>query len=314
MSAAVALQASRWPCLFSYVGGTARTKDGVGVVVSGSEKVLHQANPWDALGYQAVEEFVVLFDQRAFGAAAKVAEEAKKRVGAANRKRELAVLEQLAHAFDAWERFDHRKSKSSLDEVAKGENDLRAALGSRRGEQVLATVGRLRDHLEALCTADPPSVHHVRDLLANAKRRMEEGRFDDAVARLYRAIEAVAQLALKERHGIASTAALPLERVPEELREQWASRAREGTVMVGLQEAYRLLEALGDPLGEKFRSAGLEGPTSPLGARNQSILAHGFTSISHRICAQLWSKALALAGIDESSLPAFPVLGDTRAQ
>jgi len=107
MSAALALQARRWPCLFSYVGGTARNKAGVGVVVSGTEKVVHSVNPWDAFGYQAIEDFIVLFDQRAFGAAAGVAEEAKKRITREDRKRELNALGHLAKAFDAWDRFDH---------------------------------------------------------------------------------------------------------------------------------------------------------------------------------------------------------------
>src|SRR5690606_2247321 len=80
MSAAVSLQASRWPCEFSYIGGAQRTKDGVGIVESGHERVVHQANPWDALGYRAVEEFIVLFDQRAFLAAANVAAVTMKRV------------------------------------------------------------------------------------------------------------------------------------------------------------------------------------------------------------------------------------------
>ena len=52
MSAAFGIQASRWPCMFSYVGGNERTKDGLGIVVSGSEKVFHQTNPWDSLGLE----------------------------------------------------------------------------------------------------------------------------------------------------------------------------------------------------------------------------------------------------------------------
>ncbi|MDR7420418.1 MAG: TIGR02710 family CRISPR-associated CARF protein [Armatimonadota bacterium] len=226
MSAAIALQARRWPCLFSYVGGSERTKDGVGVVVSGTEKVLYQANPWDALGYQAVEDFIVLFDQRAFVAAANVAAGAKTRVSRADRKREFAVLEQLAKAFDAWDRFDHKASKTCLGDVAKSANDLRAVLGSAKGQRVLEAVEWSRSHLEELCRAAPPSRHHVLDLLANAKRRKDEGRVEDAVARLYRAIEAVAQVALKERHGMESTEEIPLDRVPETLRHEWASRAK----------------------------------------------------------------------------------------
>jgi CRISPR-associated protein (TIGR02710 family) len=310
MSAAIGVQASRWPCIFSYVGGLERTREGVGVVVSGAEKVVHQLNPWDELGHQAVEDFVVLFDQHAYLAAANVAAMAKTRVSLPDRKRELAVLEQLANAFDAWDRFDHKSSSTAFNSVAKSANDLRAVLGLAKGNQVLDSVTRLANHLSELYRATPPSRHHVLDLLANAKRRKDEGRFDDAVARLYRAIEAVAQVALKESHGIASTEKVPLDRVPEPLRTEWASRAKDGILALGLQDAYALLTSLNDALGEKFRSAALNGTKSPLGARNRSILAHGFDPVSPDVFDKLWTTALSLADVEEATLPSFPTLGD----
>jgi CRISPR-associated protein (TIGR02710 family) len=150
----------------------------------------------------------------------------------------------------------------------------------------------------------------VLDLLANAKRRKEEGRVDDAVARLYRAIEAVAQVALKERYGIDSTTKIPLDRIPAVLRPEWDSRANEGFVTVGLQDAYALLASLEDPLADKFRNAALNGTESPLVARNQSILAHGFVRVTDAVFEKLWASALSLADIQEEGLPAFPALGE----
>ena len=260
MTAALALQARRWPCLFSYVGGGQRTKEGVGVVISGTERIVHQINPWDALGHQAVEEFIVLFDQRAFSAAANVAETAKTRVSDPARKRELAALEQLANAFDHWDRFDHEASLKKLAAVEKAANDLRVALGRDRADRLLHDLKRLASHLEALCGAPPPSRHHVLDLLANAKRRREEGRLDDVVARLYRAIEAIAQVTLRDRHEIESTERIPLECIPEPLRSEWEPRAEDGSVKVGLQDAYRLLLALGDGLGAWVRNGDRSAP------------------------------------------------------
>jgi CRISPR-associated protein (TIGR02710 family) len=310
MSASVGLQASRWPCLFSYVGGGERTKDGIGVVVSGTERIVYQANPWDALGHQAVEDFVVLFDQHAFVAAARVAGLAKTRVSRPDRKRELAVLEQFAKAFDAWDRFDHQSSSSTFDSIAKSANDLRAVFGASKADRVLDAIARLASHIAALCGAPAPSRHHVLDLLANAKRRKDEGRVDDAVARLYRAIEAGAQVALKERHGFESTEKVPLDRVPETLRPEWISRATDGVLALGLQDAYALLASLNDPLGEKFISAGLKGQASALGARNRSILAHGFDRVSESVFDKLWTAALSLADVEEKSLPACITLGE----
>jgi hypothetical protein len=66
-----------------------------------------------------VDDFVVLFDQHAYLAAANVAAATMRRVSRADRKRELASLEQLAKALDAWDRFDHTTSKNLLESVSK---------------------------------------------------------------------------------------------------------------------------------------------------------------------------------------------------
>jgi CRISPR-associated protein (TIGR02710 family) len=310
MSAALALQARRWPCRFSYVGGSSRNKAGVGVVVPGTEKVVHSVNPWDALGYQAIEDFVVLFDQGACAAAARVVEGAKKRLTREDRKRELNVLEQLAKAFDAWDRFEHQAAAECLKVVEKGANDLRAALGVQGGNHVLDEIPHLARHLDQLLASQRPGRCHVVDLLANALRRRTEGRFDDAVARLYRAIEAVAQVRLAEAHGIESTERVPLERVPEDLRNRLEARAEDGHVRLGLQDAYALLGALGDSLAQQFRQAGLHRRESPLSVRNRSVLAHGFERVSEKASDAMWRIALDLAQVREDELPRFPRLAE----
>lgn len=308
MSAALALQARRWPCAFSYVGGERRDKGGVGVVVSGTEKVVDCVNPWDALGQQAKEEFVTLFDQYAFSAAARLAEEIKKKVSEGHRKREFNALEQLARAYELWERFNHKKAINCLREVTRARNDLRAVLGQRKAEHVLEEIERhVENHLSVLENSSLPTRNHVVDLLANARRRREEGRYDDGVARLYRAIEATAQLRLAEQYGI-DTARVALDRVPEDLRGRLAARAKDGLVQLGLQDNYAVLSALGDPLGEKFRRRELHERESPLNARNNSILAHGFEPMSENVFQNLWEVALDLADVKEEHLPKFPRL------
>ena len=311
MSAALVLQAHRWRCLFSYVGGAERTKEGVGVVVSGKEQVLHAHNPWDALGFQAVEEIVALFDQQAFAPAAALADKAMRSVGEPSRKRELNALKLLAEAFDAWDRFDHQRAVTRFQELSKYDNDLRAVLGQSKADQLRSYSHAQTAYLRKLGERHSPRMEHVVDLLANAQRRKTEGRIDDAVARLYRAIESLAQVALAERHQITNTKQVALDRVPEPLRGQWVSRANEGTIFLGLQDAYALLDAVGDAVGAKFKELQLhDTQRSPLTARNQSILAHGFERVSDQVFAQLWNAVLQLAGTDESSLPVFPTLRD----
>jgi CRISPR-associated protein (TIGR02710 family) len=310
MSAALALQAHRWRCLFGYVGGSERTKEGVGIVVSGKEQVLHCHNPWDALGYQAVEDAVILFDQGAFPAAGRLLERALRNVENPARKRELQAVRTLAEAYEAWERFDHPAAAGKLVELEKYANDLHALFGAEKADRLHSELQAHQKHLAALDIKAGPTRELVLDLLANARRRAAEGRHDDAVARLYRAIEAVAQVRLRQQHAIPETEHVPLDRVPESLRGRWASRAEEGQIKLGLQEDYALLAELGDPLGQRFQDLRLhDWQRSPLSSRNQSILAHGFRPVGNKVFEALWRAALQLADVEEGQLPAFPRLG-----
>ena len=154
--------------------------------------------------------------------------------------------------------------------------------------------------------AQPLSRVKIADLLANALRRRHEARYDDGVARLYRAIESLAQLSLAERHEIPSTDNVPLDRVPEPLRDEWALRVRDGKLQVGLQDAFALLDELGDQTGKAFKALRLDDrERSPLAARNQSILAHGFEPVGMKVFDQVWRSAMSLGGFSDSELPEF---------
>ncbi len=310
MSAALVLVARRWPCTFSYVGGKSRTKEGIGVVISGQERAIYQTNPWSALGYQDLEEFTILFDQGAFCQAAKVASRTYRNLPKEDKPRKdgFAALEKLAKAFDAWERFAHKKARDCFREVLGMENHLKSVLGADTTKDLKTQIENLLRTLDSLVRAEKPSKELIKDLLANAYRRAGEGKYDDAVARLYRSIEALAQLRLKEKYGI-DTASVPSQRVHR------AENSK--TVSIGLRDAYSLLKEEGDPLGERFASLGLaDHTTSPLQIRNNSILAHGFEPVSEDAFEALWQKAFDLAeleGISKKDLPQFPKPGNRAA-
>lgn len=97
------------------------------------------------------------------------------------------------------------------------------------------------------------------------------------------------------------------------MRTELQARAdAKGTVKPALQDDYRLLELLGDPLGRAFREHGMPHDAtkgSPLAARNQSILAHGFQPVSRNTYEALLRPTVALlleAGIAEGKIPRFP--------
>jgi CRISPR-associated protein (TIGR02710 family) len=313
MTAALALLAHPWGCRFSYIGGTERTKDSVGVVVSGREQVLHFPNPWASLGHQAVEDALALLNSSAYAGAAGVLGHALQGVIDPARKRELASLRGLALAYEAWDRFDHREAARLMGEVAKNENDLRSLLGSAEGERIVGIVARHRELLLGLAGANGPTWDLVADLLANAIRRGDEGRHDDAVARLYRAIEAMAQTRLREAQGVEDTSRVKLEMLPATLQAEFAPRAVEGLVRLGLQDSYSFLREKGDPIAQRFTERRLDDwKRSNLTARNGSILAHGFQPVGEKVYRNLLADALALAevgGVMPSGLPQFPRLG-----
>lgn len=308
MSAALSVVARRWPCAFSYVGGTERTKGGVGVVVSGKEKALFTQNPWNALGYQAIEDACLLFDQQAFAPAAKLLDKARKEADDDSIKRTLSTFHQLCEGYGLWDRFQHKDAVQRIGDVLKNANDLQAMLGSSRSELAIRTIKQHHEKLKQLIER-PQSRAMIADLLANADRRRHEARCDDGVARLYRAIEALAQLVLADHHEIPNTGDVALERVPEPLRDKWASRSDGGKLLLALQDAFELLDALGDEVGKRFKDAGLHDPTrSPLAARNRSILAHGFQPVGDQDFQELRKAAMELGGFNEQDLPIFPSL------
>lgn len=309
MTAALALQAHRWPCVYSYVGGEERTKDGVGVVVSGKEKIAHTANPWDSLGYQVIEEAVILFNQGAYSAVSIVLEPALRNLGDPLVKRELATMKSLAEAYAAWDRFDHRAASDNLKNVLRHWNDM-AKLFPEAKNSLFSLIQRHLDYLDQIISAKAPSLALICDLLANARRRATEKRYDDAVARLYRATEALAQLRLREAYGIQETGNVSLKELPSGLAERWDTKAKDGVVKLGLQDSYFLLKELGDDLAAKFESLGWDesSATAPLFSRNHSILAHGFKPVGKRVFDQLWQGCFLLAGLKEEDLVQFPRL------
>jgi CRISPR-associated protein (TIGR02710 family) len=290
MSAALALVARPWRCEFSYVGGQRRNKGSVGVVESGAERVVHSANPWDALGYQAVEQAIGIFNHGGYAAAAALLDSAMKNSQKPELKRELATLKAVADAYAAWERFDHEQAHERFDEALKNRNDLYAIFGPQ-APSLENRFRRHRDRAKALAESTGPSVERVVDLFQNAHRQAALKRFDDAVARLYRATEALAQVRLRERYNI-DTSAVGREQLPPVLQEEWASRYREGQpLMLGLQEAYRVLREFGDELGRAFDEAELaDRQKSPLVTRNHSILAHGFQPVGQDAYEKLKSR------------------------
>ena len=138
------------------------------------------------------------------------------------------------------------------------------------------------------------------DLWLNALRRGERGRYDDAVARLYRLVEAAAQAWLWTRYELKS-GRIPWGRIPQTMRDgvQRRSDSSGDFALLALNQTVKFLRCLDqdDRFAAAYMSdwadaAGVQGPPW-LTLRNSSILAHGFKSISEKVWiqAKTWVEA-----------------------
>lgn len=311
MSAALTLIARRWPAVqFQYITGQ-RTPGGAMLVLDETEVAVYSPNPWDVLGYQAAEEAITLFDGGSPAAAFHFLVEPIGRTSAGATKDALQLLAWLIDGYAAWDRFEHEEAHRLFSIVLENVDRFGPLFSLVSREEIERRLSEHTVYLNLLRNAAGLTRELVLDLLANAVRRMHEQRFDDAVARLYRACEALGQLRLQQQYQLKDFQFAPLGLfqgpVPEKLRGGIkGNRVR----LSGLRDLYTALHGFGDPLGVAFKEAGLDdSERNPLTARNRSILAHGLRPLGQRDAKILLDKVLPLAKVRHADLPLFPKMG-----
>lgn len=292
--------------LADYTGGTksmsgallmaALSRSGVEVqVMAGKRPDLAQVEAGTEKRHPILSDFVVADRQLAlagslvqrsdYPAALAILEELQARLDRAPgfrpppdwRKRVAAAL-RACQVMASWDAFRHQEAWRLLDQAL---ND-----GMPFIEDIFEDA-----HVEALRglgaqVRDEPSWRLCADLQRNAERLAGRGRFDDALARLYRLAEAAVQARLFTRWGLKS-GKIPSSAVPEGFRRDEAmrrdNRTGEPFLELGLMRALELIE-IKDPRDalvaawDRRDDGRLVSPTWQAG-RNKSILAHGYRSV-----------------------------------
>lgn len=226
-------------------------------VVDGTE-MASLANTWEVRIQQRMEEAYTLFNQFAYSSAGELLESLL-RSSPLNPDSERTIRNWvgLCRGFDAWDRFDHHRAAQLLapfqSQVVPQWKLLKILAGQARGN----------------------GYEMVFDLVLNAERRASRGRYDDAVARLYRALEMLAQARMSQLTPPLDSSKLDPALLPESLRAKYEGiDSGSNLKKLGLRQDYELLADLNDPLGEVFTS--MKGRVlDTLDKRNNSILAHG---------------------------------------
>jgi len=275
MTAALAMLATLYEANeLSYISG----KRANGIVQPGTEQII-SIRPYFATTEQKIKTAIQFFNKTQYEAAASILNQIQKNIkDPAILNRAVPILN-LAKAYALWDKFQHQKAFKTLKKIDMPE--------LARNKQFLGQlVNRLTQNKE-------PEPHLIADLICNAERRgNEQQKYDDAVARLYRTIELIAQYKLKTQYGINPSKA-ETSKIPKELLEKWNIGNKTETIKLSLQRDCELLKAMGDKLGQKYEEDGQL--KNMLSKRNTSILAHGLEPVNKQTYQQLYIKTLEYA-------------------
>jgi len=164
----------------SYVMGKRDEK--TGRVISGTERIYTIPSPVKILCDAKKDMLMKMFNRYQFDECLKIIEDVKSKTGDEQVLKDFLVLEKLASSYSCWDKFNH---KDALEFLRKHDNSL---LNIEKNKKFLLEMERNSYKDQKLLIAD---------LLNNAERRFEEGKYDDAVARLYRTMELIAQYRLR---------------------------------------------------------------------------------------------------------------------
>jgi CRISPR-associated protein (TIGR02710 family) len=299
MSVALVLATIEMGCRYSYIGGVER-KNGLGVVIDGKEKMYFLDNPWEKFSIAEEKRINTLLEKGLYEAATEGLKSLIKKAGH-DKKIYYQLWLDIVSAYQEWDKFEYKQAFHDMNK-------------SLRRLELLKEHKRLSKHIRKNCNYLRMIVEGkndeflVYDLIANAKRRAEiEARYDDAVSRIYRAIEKIAQIRLKSL-GI-NPSNVKLDLLPPNLREEFKAKYmdEDGRIKLPLYADYRLLYELKDDIGKRFFENEKE-IKSILDRRNSSKLAHGDNPIDKDGYEKLLDVFLKFSGIDSKCIPEFPVL------
>jgi CRISPR-associated protein (TIGR02710 family) len=291
----------------SYVAGE---REG-GIVIHGTEQV-RSVRPFFDYCERRTRAAIEIFNLHRYEAVLQIIRELKEDYPRPELLDRLQPLETAARAYDYWDRFSHQLSFQQLDRLKIPEFDgnkeflARIHRCLRRNQEADRDypedkdkfLGILNPHLEPEFLIKAMELYLV-DIIANAARRAEiEGRYDDAVARLYRAVELISQYRLYKR-GVVDTSQVDIWTLSPRLAGQWSVRPNE-KIRLALDRGYTLLAELGDDLAKKYIQDNLM--RDSLQKRNSSILAHGLKAVSREEYEQMAQQVNSYA---EETLPAF---------
>lgn len=284
MTAALLLAALGRSFRFNYVGGSLRDKNGLGPVVKGHEIMFAEASPWALFAEEERRQIVTLFNCRRFSAVIEIITGFERQIPQ-KIKDYFGFILPLAKGFLFWDQFSHKAAQRNLEEGMAALEKYIRTWQTHELEVFLESSRTCKTHLDDLLqkTGGTEMFDHslIRDLINNARRKMADKRFDDAAARIYRALELYGQIIFKEV-ARCDNSKVKLDIIPAHLRDTFKTKYYDSyTKHLKLPQTatFEYLSAMGHEAGKRFFKMEKEIRNIQTN-RNQSILAHGTSPVS----------------------------------
>ena len=322
MVAGLVLAAIGENCSYSYVGSEnseSRDKNGLGVVRNGFELIKEQKDPYDVFAVMEFEKGMDFFNRYQFKAASTNFHEANRKLESENLKELSNLYLDIVEAYDKWDKFNNKivnvglitRSFNKIKDTIDNSDNIKKYLNSEYPDfinQIDNNLEFLRLKLSQGSAINPEDVpFYLADLLNNAERRIEETKFDDAVARLYRSIELIAQLKLVEyglidesilhnnsEFKINKAAILKMNNSDvQDFIDDVGGYNNKRTIPIPLKKSYELLSILDCELAIDYLND--KKIKNNINSRNGSILAHGLKAIKEDKANELYGQVLDYA-------------------
>lgn len=310
-------------CSYSYVGtedSEGRDKNGLGIVQNGFESIKEQKDPYDVFAVMEFEKGMDFFNRYQFGAAYTNFDEANLKLESESLKELTCLYLDIVDVYSKWDKFNNKTDEGRI--LISKFNNIRDSINTSSNienylnDNYSNFISQINENMEFLKLklsrrgrikpGDVP--YYLADLLNNAYRRIEEEKYDDAVARLYRSIELIAQLKLTE-YGIIDESNLVsnsefkinklslsnLENIEaNDFVQKFPSYHKSGRIFpLALKNSYELLCILGCDFAKEYLDD--DDINSNISSRNSSILAHGLNPIDEEKANELYSQVFEYA-------------------
>ncbi|MFN3622001.1 MAG: TIGR02710 family CRISPR-associated CARF protein, partial [Nitrososphaerales archaeon] len=259
-----------------YVSGE-RSEDGR--VISTTERIHTIPSPADILIDLKKKTLTAMFNNYQFYDCLNLIKDLEKYPQSKLESHNIAAVKKIAEIYYDWDLFRHKEADEKMKESGK------------LIEKVVSDVDQLNSNKEFLgrLANNGEQTLYLADIIANAERRIKEGRYDDAVGRLYRSIELIAEIAASSKLGF-NIKDLKLSNLRPDLQEKYKRDAEGEKLELGLKNLYELLYDYSNEIGERYKQD--KELQNYLSKRNQSILAHGLSTVEEDVAKNLHMKVL----------------------